>query len=89
MFVTTENSVLHVPRLLKKWSPPSKTVIKGKGESGVYTGVVKGVYMQGLLVELDNEVWLLLTDKLRTVPHSLRLGAVVREITSFLCLFIA
>ncbi|XP_024952233.2 CST complex subunit CTC1 isoform X2 [Citrus sinensis] len=77
MFVTTENSVLHVPRLLKKWSPPSKTVIKGKGESGVYTGVVKGVYMQGLLVELDNEVWLLLTDKLRTVPHSLRSGAVI------------
>lgn len=83
MFVTTENSVLHVPRLLKKLLPVLKTVIKGKGECGVYTGVVKGVYMQGKIVELDNEVWLLLTDKFLSVPHSLRLGSVVSRIMLF------
>ncbi|XP_044475168.1 CST complex subunit CTC1 isoform X4 [Mangifera indica] len=77
MFVTVENSVLHVPRLSEKWFPVSRTVIKGKGECGVYTGVVKGVYMRGMIVELDNEVWLLLNDKLLSVPHSLREGAVI------------
>ncbi|KAI9200887.1 hypothetical protein LWI28_014534 [Acer negundo] len=77
MFVNTEHSVFHVPRLLKKWSPISKTFIRGNGECGVYTGVVKGVYMRGMAVELDSEVWLLLTDKLLTVPHSLRVGAII------------
>ncbi|XP_031273380.1 CST complex subunit CTC1 isoform X2 [Pistacia vera] len=77
MFVTVENSVLHVPWLLEKRFPVSRTVIKGKGECGVYTGVVKGVYMHGMIVELDNEVWLLLSDKLLSVPHSLRVGAVI------------
>lgn len=80
MLVTVENSVLHVPRLSEKWFPDSRTVIKGKGECGVYTGVVKGVYMRGMIVELDNEVWLLLSDKLLSVPHSLREGAVVSKI---------
>ncbi|KAH7567364.1 hypothetical protein JRO89_XS07G0059000 [Xanthoceras sorbifolium] len=77
MFVNTEHSVFHMPRLLKKWLTISKTVIRGNGECGVYTGVVKGVYMQGMVVELDSEVWLLLTDKVLTVPHSLRVGAVI------------
>ncbi|CAK7347604.1 unnamed protein product [Dovyalis caffra] len=77
MFVTTEYSILHLPRVLKKWLPFSRNVIGGNGECGVYTGVVKGVYMQGMVVELDKEVWLLLTDQLVTAPHSLREGAII------------
>ncbi|GAV69022.1 hypothetical protein CFOL_v3_12523, partial [Cephalotus follicularis] len=76
MFVTTEYTVLHVPRLVKKWFPDSKTAVKGKGECGVYTGFVKGLYMQGMVVELEKDVWLLLTDQLLKPPHSLRVGAV-------------
>ncbi|XP_021647982.2 CST complex subunit CTC1 isoform X2 [Hevea brasiliensis] len=77
MFVTTENSVLHLPRLSKKWSPFLRNVIVGKGECGAYTGVVKGVYMQGMVIELDKEVWLVLTDQLLAAPHSLRVGAII------------
>ncbi|KAF5740713.1 CST complex subunit CTC1 [Tripterygium wilfordii] len=77
MYVTTGNSVLHLPRLSKKWLLLPRTAMKGKGESGTYTGVVKGVHMQGLVIELDKDVWLLLTDQLLTPPHSLRVGAVI------------
>ncbi|KAJ6404838.1 hypothetical protein OIU84_012918 [Salix udensis] len=54
-----------------------ENVIRGNGECGVYTGVVRGVYMQGMVVELDKEVWLLLTDQQVTAPHSLREGAII------------
>ncbi|KAK9270684.1 hypothetical protein L1049_026266 [Liquidambar formosana] len=77
MYVTTEKTLLHVPRLPDRWLPYRKTVIEGKGECGVYTGTVKGVYMQGMVVELDEEVWLLLTDRLLTPLHSLRVGALI------------
>ncbi|BBG94975.1 conserved telomere maintenance component 1 [Prunus dulcis] len=77
MYVTTENSALHLLRLSWKWQPKCTAVAKGKGECGTYRGIVKGVYMQGMVVELDNEVWLLLTDQLLTPPHSLRAGALV------------
>ncbi|XP_037493187.1 CST complex subunit CTC1 isoform X2 [Jatropha curcas] len=76
MFVTTENSVLHLLRSSKKWSSYMRNVV-GKGECGAYTGVVKGVYMQGMVVELHKEVWLLLTDQLLSPPHSLRVGAII------------
>lgn len=88
MFVTTEYSVLQLPKVLKKWPPLSRNVIRGNGECGVYTGVVRGVYMQGMVVELDKEVWLLLTDQLVTAPHSLREGAIVSEL-NFLPFFIS
>ncbi|PQP99936.1 CST complex subunit CTC1 isoform X1 [Prunus yedoensis var. nudiflora] len=77
MYVTTGNSALHLLRLSWKWRPKCTAVAKGKGECGTYRGIVKGVYMQGMVVELDNEVWLLLTDQLLTPPHSLRAGALV------------
>ncbi|KAJ6335161.1 hypothetical protein OIU78_011909 [Salix suchowensis] len=77
MFVTTEYSGLQLPRVLKKWPLFSRNVIRGNGECGVYTGVVRGVYMQGMVVELDKEVWLLLTDQQVTAPHSLREGAII------------
>lgn len=79
MYVTTDKSALHLPRLSKKWVPHEKSVVKGKGECGSYKGVVRGVYMQGMVVELDDEVWLLLTDHQVTAPHSLRVGALVSE----------
>ncbi|KAF9687595.1 hypothetical protein SADUNF_Sadunf02G0109700 [Salix dunnii] len=77
MFVTTEYSGLQLSRVLKKWPLFSRNVIRGNGECGVYTGIVRGVYMQGMVVELDKEVWLLLTDQQVTAPHSLREGAII------------
>ncbi|KAF3974532.1 hypothetical protein CMV_002140 [Castanea mollissima] len=77
MYVTTEKSALHLSRLSKKWVPREKRVMEGKGECGSYKGVIRGVYMKGMVVELDNEVWLLLTDHLLTPPHSLRVGALI------------
>ncbi|KAM7280719.1 hypothetical protein ACFE04_007853 [Oxalis oulophora] len=77
MFVTTDNTVLHVPRVLRKWLPPSIAFLKGQGECASYTGIVRGVYMQGMVVELERDVWLLLTDQLVIAPHSLRVGAVI------------
>nr|GME09282.1 CST complex subunit CTC1 isoform X2 [Ipomoea batatas] len=35
------------------------------------------IYMQGMIVELDQEVMLMLTDNNITVPHGLRVGAIV------------
>lgn len=81
MCVTTGSSALHLSRLSKKWSPKVTVVRKGNGEVGTYRGIVKGVYMQGMVVLLDNEVWLLLTDQLLTPPHSLRAGSLVSLIT--------
>lgn len=80
MFVTGENSFLHLHRLLKKRVCFSGNVLKGNAECGSYTGTVSNVYMQGLVVELDKEVWLLLTDQLLMPPHGLRVGAVVSKI---------
>ncbi|XP_038704789.1 CST complex subunit CTC1 [Tripterygium wilfordii] len=77
MYETMENSVLHLPRLLKKEPSLTRTAMNGKGESDMYTGVVKGVHMQGMVVELDKDVWLLLTDQVLTPPHSARVGAVI------------
>lgn len=79
MYVTAEKSALHLPRLSKKWVPCEKRVIEGKGECGSYKGIIRGMYMNGMVMELDNEVWLLLTDHLVTPPHSLRVGALVSE----------
>ncbi|XVE94828.1 hypothetical protein REPUB_Repub02eG0043300 [Reevesia pubescens] len=77
VFVTTENSVLHLPRLLKKWVPSTSNFVKRNGECGSYTGTVNNVYMQGMVVELDEDVWLLLTDQALMPPHGLRVGAVI------------
>lgn len=86
MYVTTEKSALHLSRLSKKWVPREKRVMEGKGECGSYKGVIRGVYMKGMVVELDNEVWLLLTDHLLTPPHSLRVGALVSGNEFTVCL---
>lgn len=84
MYVTTEKSNLHLTSFLKKCVQNNKTSINGKGEFGTYVGIIRGVYMQGMVVEMDNEVWLLLTDQLLTPPHSLRVGAIVSAVTLLL-----
>ncbi|KAI4353113.1 hypothetical protein L6164_002085 [Bauhinia variegata] len=77
MYVTWEKSVVHNFRFSKKWLPRLNADIKGKGECGSYTGIIKGVYMQGMAVELDCDVWLLLTGQLYTLPHGFRVGAII------------
>ncbi|KAF7811458.1 CST complex subunit CTC1 isoform X1 [Senna tora] len=74
MYVATDKSVLHVS---KKWLPCSKIDTKESRKFGTYTGIIKGIYMQGMVVELDHDVWLLLTDQILTLPHSLRVGAII------------
>ncbi|KAL2326109.1 hypothetical protein Fmac_025167 [Flemingia macrophylla] len=77
MYVTVDESVLHVGSFPEKCVSSLRTGIKGKGECGAYTGVVKGVYMQGMVLELDHDVWLLLTERLRTSVHGLRVGSIL------------
>ncbi|RDX94494.1 CST complex subunit CTC1, partial [Mucuna pruriens] len=80
MYVTVDESVLHVGSCSEKCMPSLKSGMKGKGECGAYTGVVKGVYMQGMVLELDHDVWLLLTDQLHNSIHGLRVGSIVSEV---------
>ncbi|XP_028799438.1 CST complex subunit CTC1 [Neltuma alba] len=77
MYVTTNESVLHVAPFSKQWQPCSKINTKGKRKFGTYTGIVRGIYMQGMVVEVDHDVWLLLTDQKLTLPHSVRVGAII------------
>ncbi|XP_031401543.1 LOW QUALITY PROTEIN: CST complex subunit CTC1 [Punica granatum] len=77
VFVVTEKSLLHLLGMPRKWSTHVKTGIKGEGECGHYSGIVRGMYMQGMVVELDKEVWLLLTGQQLILPHSIRIGALI------------
>ncbi|KAL0360789.1 UNVERIFIED_CONTAM: CST complex subunit CTC1 [Sesamum radiatum] len=77
MYVTTDEVSLHVTKLFKEQGLSGNTDIKGKGEVGSYTGVITGIYMQGMVVELDQDVILLLTDQHLIVPHCVRVGAIV------------
>ncbi|KAL0438659.1 UNVERIFIED_CONTAM: CST complex subunit CTC1 [Sesamum latifolium] len=77
MYVTTDEVSLHVTKLFKEQGLSRNTDIKGKGEIGSYTGVITGIYMQGMVVELDQDVILLLTDQHLIVPHCVRVGAIV------------
>lgn len=86
MYTTTVKTHLQLLGLHKKRVQNEKTSIKGKGECGTYIGIVRGIYMQGMVVELDNEVWLLLTDQLLTLPHSVRVGALVSAVTLLISL---
>ncbi|KAM0827720.1 hypothetical protein ACQ4PT_067995 [Festuca glaucescens] len=63
------------------WCPsyvgvPQSDELPGKC-TGVYSGIVSGIYMHGMLVELDGIAWLLIDDKQLVPPHSLRIGAVI------------
>ncbi|XP_010244105.1 PREDICTED: CST complex subunit CTC1 isoform X2 [Nelumbo nucifera] len=77
MFTTTDKALLHLPRLPALRLPFRSTLMRGKGELDLYTGIITGVYMQGMVVELDGKVWLLLTDLLLVPPHSLRVGSLI------------
>ncbi|KAL3505216.1 hypothetical protein ACH5RR_035057 [Cinchona calisaya] len=77
MYVTSNKAFLQLPEMAKKCIPNEKVELRGKGEVGSYAGTVTGVYMQGMAVELDQEVMLLLTDHQLIIPHSVRVGAVV------------
>lgn len=78
MYVTTDEVSLHVAKLFKGRGLICNNEVRGEGESGRYVGIITGCYMQGMVVELDRDVILLLTDRHLTVPHSIRIGAIVR-----------
>ncbi|XAR61841.1 hypothetical protein NMG60_11016366 [Bertholletia excelsa] len=84
MYVTTEKTLLHLPNFLSRQLPARKVSIAGKGEYGIYTGTITSIYMQGMVVELDQEVLLLLTDQQLSLPHSLRIGAIVNTMVLLL-----
>ncbi|CAO2834216.1 unnamed protein product [Amaranthus hypochondriacus] len=80
MFIPTQLSCLNVPNsqpkegcLLQNCNPK----IEGKGELGMYIGVVRGIHMQGMVVQLDQEVWLLLTGQSISLPISARVGSII------------
>ncbi|XP_073294227.1 CST complex subunit CTC1 isoform X1 [Primulina huaijiensis] len=77
MYLTTNEVSFHIPKLYKKRTFIHNYDTRGKGEYGSYTGIVTGVYMKGMVAELDRDVMLLLTDQQLTIPHSLRVGAIV------------
>ncbi|KAL6493247.1 hypothetical protein OROGR_033006 [Orobanche gracilis] len=74
MYVTTDEVSLHVPKLNERGFVQD---LRGKGENDSYSGIITGSYMQGMVVELDRDVILLLTDQHLTVPHCVRVGAIV------------
>ncbi|GAU16875.1 hypothetical protein TSUD_368240, partial [Trifolium subterraneum] len=77
MYLTLDEMVLRVCPRLEKLVPSLKSEINGKGECGCYTGLIRGVHMKGMALELDNDVWLLLTDQLHTMIHGLRVGSII------------
>ncbi|MCL7051984.1 hypothetical protein MKW94_025491 [Papaver nudicaule] len=76
MLITTDKTALR----WRKGFLDGRSVIKGSGDTGAYSGIVTGVYMEGMVVELDEKVWLLITDRLLAPPHSLRIGAMISVI---------
>ncbi|XP_019174090.1 PREDICTED: CST complex subunit CTC1 isoform X2 [Ipomoea nil] len=76
VYVTVEKSLMRLSYLQDQFIQVQKTDIRGNGECGSYSGIVTGIYMQGMIVELDQEVMLMLTDHDITVPHGLRVGAI-------------
>lgn len=80
MLVSSKMTCLRVARLKENkdyFCQNGEAKIKRKGELGMYVGVVRGIYMQGMVVELDEDVWLLRTDDSLLLPHSVRVGAIV------------
>lgn len=80
IYLTTGKTVLRVLGRANQELPRKETVIKGMGECCLFSGIVTGIYMQGMVINLDDRVWLLVTDGLLKPPHSLRVGALVSNI---------
>ncbi|KAI3933792.1 hypothetical protein MKW92_038034 [Papaver armeniacum] len=76
MLITTDKAALRY----RQGFPDEATMIKKSGDSGAYSGTVTGVYMEGMVVELDDKVWILITDRLLAPPHSLRIGVMISVI---------
>ncbi|CAN4085042.1 unnamed protein product [Withania somnifera] len=76
MYVVVDNSLMCIPKLPLQCIP-KETDVRGEGELVSYTGTVTRIYMRGMIVELDDELLLLLTDQQLSVPHSVRVGAMV------------
>ncbi|KAL7604398.1 hypothetical protein Lser_V15G18881 [Lactuca serriola] len=78
MYVTTEKAILHLPVSKSKRAMNGRNIAtREKGLCSTHTGSITGVYMQGMVIELDQQVFLLLTDHQLLMPHSLRVGATV------------
>ncbi|KAF5792386.1 putative CST complex subunit CTC1 protein [Helianthus annuus] len=79
MYVSTEKAIIHIPMSVtcKNGGNGRNDTVREKGMCSVYTGSVTAMYMQGMVVELDQKVLLLLTDNQLSMPHSLRIGAIV------------
>ncbi|KAF6143514.1 hypothetical protein GIB67_029683 [Kingdonia uniflora] len=78
MFVTTEKSVLRMLSTpLEDLGFLRRLAVTGQGECNTYNGIVTGIYMNGMAVELDEKVWLLLTDRFLAPPHPVRVGALI------------
>ncbi|CAH9054208.1 unnamed protein product [Cuscuta europaea] len=77
MYVTAEKSSIRISTLPDQFISIPKFDVRGNGKCGSYNGIVTAIYMQGMIVELDQEVMLLLTNRDIIVPHSLRVGAIV------------
>ena len=86
MYVTTGKTMLRMWSMANQEIPRKEAVIKGMGECGIYSGIITGIYMQGMVINLDERVWLLITDGLLNPPHSLRVGALVSNIYSLFSL---
>ncbi|OEL31303.1 CST complex subunit CTC1 [Dichanthelium oligosanthes] len=74
MFVSSTNTAM-------AWCPSYRGNLPFDGPlqkcGGAYAGVITGIYLQGLVVELDDTLWLLIDDLLLLPQHSLRVGAVI------------
>ncbi|KAL8153983.1 hypothetical protein V2J09_011743 [Rumex salicifolius] len=77
IFFASDETCLHLPRLHYVGLSLTNCTMLDRSSFGVYTGIVKGIYVQGMVVELDEDVWLLLTDQLLMPSHSIRIGAVI------------
>lgn len=84
MYVTTEKALFLLPVWPNRRFMFQKTVIERQGGFGMYTGIVTSIYMQGMVVELDQEVLLVLTDQQLTLLLSPRVGAIVCKVVSCL-----
>lgn len=68
MLLTTETTAVSLYRL------QTRSIVE---DGGVYSGIVTAVYMNGMVVELDGKVWLVVTDLKIDSSHTVRAGSVV------------
>ncbi|XP_020083014.1 CST complex subunit CTC1 isoform X2 [Ananas comosus] len=78
MFVSTGRTTLSLRGLSTGTLPSGGMTAKdGECNNSVYSGTITGIYMQGMVVELDQKVFLLINDPQLAPHHSFRSGAIV------------